>query len=40
MSRKPLDSTPIGMNTKNAKISHLESTPVGKKNPDPKPLTQ
>ena len=35
----PLDSTPIGMNTSNAKISHLDSTPVGAKTAYPKPLT-
>ena len=38
MSRPPLDSTPFGTDTTNEKISHLESTPVGEKIPDPKPL--
>ena len=33
-------STPIGTNTTNSEISHLESTPVGEKMPDAKPLTQ
>ena len=40
MSPKSLDSTPIDMNTKNAKTSHLDSTPVGTKPPDPKLLTR
>ena len=39
MSCPPLDSTPIGTNTTNAKILHLESIPVDKKTPEPKPLT-
>ena len=39
MIRPPLDSTHIGKNTTNAKISHLESTPIGTKTPYPKPLT-
>ena len=40
MSRPPLDLTPIGTNTTNAKISHLDSNMVGTKTIDPKPLTQ
>ena len=40
MSRPPLDSTPTVMKMTNAKISHLESTPVGTKTLDPKPLTR
>ena len=36
MSRPPLELTPIGTNTPNTKISHLESTPFGTKLPDPK----
>ena len=40
MSQSPLDLTPIGTNTSNAKISHFESTHVVTKTPDPKPLTQ
>ena len=39
MGIPPLDLTLIGTNTTNAKISRLESTPVGMKTPDPKPLT-
>ena len=39
MSRPPLDWTPAGTNTSNAKIFHLGSTPFGVKTPDPKPLT-
>ena len=39
MSRPPLYSNPIGANTKNTKISHLDSTPAGAKIADPKPLT-
>ena len=39
MSWPPLDSSHIGVNTTNVKISHLDLTPVGKKTPDPKPLT-
>ena len=39
MSQPLLDSTPIGTNTTNAKISNLDSTSVGTKTPDPKPLT-
>ena len=31
----PLDSTHVGTNTSNAKISHLDLTPVGTKNPYP-----
>ena len=38
MSLPPLDLATIGMNTTNAKTSHLESTLVGTKTPDPKPL--
>ena len=34
-----LDLTPIGTNTTNAKISHLDSTHVGKKTTYPKPVT-
>ena len=40
MSQPLLDSTPIGINTTNTKISHLDSTPIGTKTIDPKPLTQ
>ena len=40
MSRPSLDSTPIGIDTKNAKISLLELTPVGVKMSDPCPLKQ
>ena len=39
MSQPPLDLTPIGTNTTNEKISHLDSTPIGKKKPYPKPVT-
>ena len=39
MSRSPLDSTPINMDTTNANTSHMEFTPVGTNIPDPKPLT-
>ena len=39
MSRPPLESTPIGTNTPNARISDLDLTPVGTKTPYPKPLT-
>ena len=35
MSRPPLYRTPIDTNTKNAKTSHLNSTIVGTKMPDP-----
>ena len=38
MSRPHLHLTPIGTNTSNAKISHLDSNPVGRKTSDPKPL--
>ena len=40
MSRPTLDSTPIDTNRTNEKISHLYSTPVDTKIPDPKPLTR
>ena len=40
MSRPLLDSTPIGTNTKNVTTSHLDSTAIGKKSPDPNPLTR
>ena len=40
MSQPPLELTPIGTNTTNTKISHLDSTPVGKKKPYPKPVTR
>ena len=40
MSQSPLDSTPIDTNTTNAKTSHLDSSPVGTKIPDPKSLTR
>ena len=40
MSRPPLDSTPIGTNMTNITTSHLESTPIETKTPDPKPLTR
>ena len=40
LSRPPLDSTTIGTNTTNVTMSHLESTPIETKMPDPKPLTQ
>ena len=39
MSQPPLDSTPFGNNTTEAKITHLDLTPVGAKIPDLKPLT-
>ena len=39
MSWPSLDSTPVGTNTSNAKISPLDSTPVRAKTPDPKTLT-
>ena len=39
MSQTPLNLTPIDMNKTNAKTSHFDSTPVGTKIPDPKPLT-
>ena len=38
-AQPPLDSTPIGTNTSNAKISHLELTTVDTKTPDPKTQT-
>ena len=40
MSQPPLDSTPVDTKTTNAKTSHLDSTAVGTKTPDPKALTQ
>ena len=40
MGRPPLELTRIGTDTTNEKRSHLESTPVGTKMPDPKPLTR
>ena len=40
MSRPPLDLTPFFTNTKNAKVPHLDLTPVSTKMPDPKPLTR
>ena len=39
-SQPPLESTPIGKNTTNVTMSHLDLTPIGTKTPDPKPLTQ
>ena len=36
--RPPLYLTIIGTNTTDTKISHLDSTPVGTKIPDPNPL--
>ena len=39
VSQPPLESTPIVTNTSNAKMSHLDSTPVDMKIPDPKLLT-
>ena len=39
MSQTPLELTPIGMNTKNTKLSHLDSTPIGTKTSEPKLLT-
>ena len=39
MSQTTLESTHVGNNTLNAKISPLESTPVGAKTIDPKTLT-
>ena len=38
MGRPHLDLTPIGMNTKNEKISHMDLTPIDTKISDPKPL--
>ena len=38
MSQPPLELTPIGANTTNAKTSHLKSTPVATKMLDLKPL--
>ena len=35
MSRPPLDSTPIGMNTTNGTISQLDSIPIEKKHQNP-----
>ena len=40
MSQPPLDTTPIGTNTTNIIMSHLELTPIGTKMPDHKPLTR
>ena len=40
MSQPPLESIPIDMNMTNTEMSHLDSTPVGTKTPDPKPLTR
>ena len=40
MSRPPLKLTPIGTNMSNVTTSHLDLTHIGKKTPDPKPLTQ
>ena len=40
MSQPPLDLTPIGTIMTNAKMSHLESTPIGTKTTDPKALTK
>ena len=40
MSRPPLNSTPIGTNTTNVTMSHLDSTPIGTKNLDTYPLTR
>ena len=39
MGQPHLESTPIGTNTPNSKISPLKSSPVGEKIPDLKPLT-
>ena len=39
MSQSTLDSTPLGMNTTNVKMSPIESIPVGTKTPEPTPLT-
>ena len=38
MSQPPLDLTTIGTDMSNAKISHLDLTPVGVKTPDPQKL--
>ena len=38
MSLPPLELTPIGTKKTKATTLHLDSTPIGKKNPDPKPL--
>ena len=40
MSQPPLESTPLGTNTNNGITSPIESIPVGKKMPEPTPLTQ
>ena len=40
MSQPPLESTPIITKTKNATTSHLDSTTIRTKTPDPKTLTQ
>ena len=40
MSQPPFDSTHIGTDTSNAKISHLDSNPVGMKTSNTKPLIQ
>ena len=39
MSQPPLEWTPVGTNKSYSKIKLLESTTVGAKMPDPKPLT-
>ena len=40
MSRPPLESNTIDTNKKKVKTSYLESSPVGTKTPEPKPLTR
>ena len=40
MIQPPLNSTPIGTNKTNIIMSHFDSTPIGTKTPDPKPLTR
>ena len=39
MSQPPLDSTPIGTNTNNRKMSPIDLIPVGKTFPEPTPMT-
>ena len=40
MSRLPLDSTPLGINTTNGKTSQIYSIPIGTKMPNPTPQTR
>ena len=40
MRRPHLDSTPLGTNRTNRTTSHIDSNPVGKKTPEPTPLTR